>query len=177
MTTLDNATRADRGLPRKVSVPQLAEAIREVLPSLSTNKQGQLPHSVLYRRLLEKGLFTRTQLAPTTFYRRLREHRLLDDPDTREQLWLSFAMPHANDLWQADTLHGASIRTPRAAGARPSWSPSSTMHAEFFYHDDTPSMVEAFRSALFKRGKTTAALLRQRQQLPGLSPARHPALV
>lgn len=159
LTTLDNATRADRGLPRKVSVPQLAEAIREVLPSLSTNKQGQLPHSVLYRRLLEKGLFTRSQLAPTTFYRRLREHRLLDDPDTREQLRLSFAMPYANDLWQADTLHGPSIRTPEG-GWRKTFlvaflddASRVIAHAEFFFHDDTPSMVEAFRSALFKRGK------------------------
>jgi putative transposase len=159
MTSLDNASRADRGLPRKVSVPQLAEAIREVLPSLSHNKQGQLPHSVLYRRLLEKGLFTRRQLAPTTFYRRLREHRLLDDPDTRERLRLSFAMPYANDLWQADTLHGPSLRTPEG-GWRKTFlvaflddASRVVAHAEFFYHDDTASMVEAFRSALFKRGK------------------------
>ena len=159
MATLDNAPRADRGLPRKVSVAQLAEAIREVLPSLSHNKQGQLPRSVLYRRLLEKGLFTRRQLAPTTFYRRLREHRLLDDPHTRERLRLSFAMPYANDLWQADTLHGPSIRTPDG-GWRKTFlvaflddASRVVAHAEFFYHDDTASMVEAFRSALFKRGR------------------------
>ncbi|MBD8528302.1 DDE-type integrase/transposase/recombinase [Pseudomarimonas arenosa] len=159
LTTLDNKTRADRGLPRKVSPPQLAEAIHDVLPSLSRNKQGQLPKSVLYRRLLEKGLFTRRQLAPTTFYRRLREHRLLDDPDTHERLRLAFAMPYANDLWQADTLHGPAIR--QADGT---WRKTFLVaflddasrvvaHAEFFYRDDTASMVDAFRCALFKRGK------------------------
>jgi putative transposase len=26
-------------------------------------------------------------------------------------------------------------------------------HAQFFFHDNTTSMVNAFRSALFKRGK------------------------
>ncbi len=159
ITTLDNKQRADRGLPRKVTPPQLAEAIHDVLPSLSRNKQGQLPKSVLYRRLLEKGLFTRRQLAPTTFYRRLREHRLLDDPDSQERLRLAFAMPNANDLWQADTLHGPSLRQPDG-----SWRKTFLVaflddasrvvaHAEFFYRDDTDSMVDAFRSALFKRGK------------------------
>ena len=159
ITTLDNKTRADRNQPRKVSVAQLAEAIHSVLPSLSRNKQGQLPKSVLYLRLLETGLFSRRQLAPTTFYRRLREHRLLDDPETAERLRLSFAMPYANDLWQADTLHGPAIR--QADGQ---WRKTFLVaflddasrvvaHAEFFYHDDTQSMVEAFRCALFKRGK------------------------
>lgn len=159
ITTLDNKTRADLGQPRKVTAPQLAEAINDVLPSLARNKQGHLPASALYRRLLERGLFTRRQLAPTTFYRRLREHRLLDDPETRSRLRLSFAMPHANDLWQADTLHGPSIRMPNG-----SWRKTFLIaflddasrvvtHAEFFFRDDTHSMVEAFRSALFKRGK------------------------
>jgi transposase InsO family protein len=159
ITTLDNKTRADRNLPRKVTVPQLAEAIHTVLPSLSRNKQGQLPKSVLYLRLLEAGLFNRRQLAPTTFYRRLREHRLLDDPDTTERLRLSFAMPYANDLWQADTLHGPAIRQPDG-GWRKTFlvaflddASRVVAHAEFFYHDDTTSMVEAFRCALFKRGK------------------------
>jgi transposase InsO family protein len=159
ITTLENKRRTDLGQPRKIAAAQLAEAIHDVLPTLSRNKQGQLPKSVLYRRLLEKGLITRRQLAPTTFYRRLRESRLLDDPDSRERLRLSFAMPHANDLWQADTLHGPAIRQ-----ANGEWRKTFLIaflddasrvvaHAQFFYRDDTQSMVDAFRHALFKRGK------------------------
>lgn len=109
ITTLENRSRADRDQPRKVAVNQLAEAIHEVLPSLARNKSGLLPKSVLYRCLLEKGLFTRAQLAPTTFYRRLREHALLDEAATRT-LRLSFACTFANELWQADTLHGPAIQ-------------------------------------------------------------------
>lgn len=158
VTTLENRARADRNLPRKVAVNQLAEAIHEVLPSLSRNKQGILPKSVLYRTLLERGLFSRSQLAPTTFYRRLREHALLDEEATRK-LRLSFAMRYANELWQADTLHGPSIQ--EADGP---WRKTFLIafiddasrvitHAEFFYHDNTANMIEAFRSALFKRGR------------------------
>ncbi len=158
ITTLDAKVRSDRGSMRKVKLSQLAEAIHEVLPSLSTNKQGQIPKSALYRRLLEKGLFVRRQLAPTTFYRRLREHSLLNNPEVTERLRLSFAMPFANDLWQADTLHGPAIKVDGA------WRKTFLIaflddasrlvaHAEFFYHDDTDSMVQAFRAALYKRGK------------------------
>jgi hypothetical protein len=72
---------------------------------------------------------------------------------------LSFAMQFANQLWQADTLHGPSIK--QADGQ---WKKTFLIafiddasrvitHAEFFYRDDTNNMVEAFRKALYKRGK------------------------
>jgi len=51
-----------------VQVNQLAEALHEVLPTLSLNKSGITPKSVLYRVLLQRGLFVRSQLAPSTFY-------------------------------------------------------------------------------------------------------------
>ena len=53
ITTLDNRRRADLGQPRKIAVAQLAEAIHTVLPSLAHNKQGHIPKSALYRRLLD----------------------------------------------------------------------------------------------------------------------------
>lgn len=160
ISTLDPKPRSDRGVLRKVTLTQLAEAIHEVLPSLSVNKQGHIPKSALYRRLLDTGLFVRRQLAPTTFYRFVREHQLLKNPEVTEKLRLSFAMPFANDMWQADTLHGPSIKIDGA------WRKTFLIaflddasrlvtHAEFFYHDDTDSMVQAFRTALYKRGKPT----------------------
>ena len=63
-TTLENKTRSDKDGYRKVQVSQLAEAINETLPTLSRNKCGILPKSVLYRVLLQRGLFVRAQLAP-----------------------------------------------------------------------------------------------------------------
>ena len=78
LTTLDNKTRADKNTYRKVQINELSEALHEILPTLTKNKVGILPKSVLYRLLLEKNFFQRSQLAPTTFYRMLREHALLE---------------------------------------------------------------------------------------------------
>ena len=158
ITTLENRTRSDKDAYRKVAVNQLAEAIHEVLPSLAQNKSGILPKSVMYRVLLQRGLFTRSQLAPTTFYRMLRKHDLLDDKTVQKQR-LSFAMQFANQLWQADTLYGPSIKQSDGQ-----WRKTFLIafiddasrvitHAEFFYRDNTENMVQAFRSALYKRGK------------------------
>ena len=158
ITTLENKTRCDKDATRKVQVSQLAQAIHEVLPSLANNKVGVIPKSVLYRVLLQRSLFTRSQLAPTTFYRMIRKHHLLDDKAVHKQR-LSFAMQFANQLWQADTLYGPSIK--QADGQ---WKKTFLIafiddasrvitHAEFFYRDNTENMVNAFRSALYKRGK------------------------
>jgi len=158
ITTMDKKSRSDTGKQRKVCVSQLAQAINEVLPSLSINKVGKLPKSVLYQVLLERNYFTRAQLAPTTFYRFVREHELLNI-ETTEKLRMAFAMQHANEMWQGDTMHGPAIK--QADG---SWKKTYFIafiddasrlitHGEFFYADDTVNMLNAFRSALYKRGK------------------------
>jgi putative transposase len=103
-------------------------------------------------------LFVRSQLAPTTFYRMVRDNQLLDVQAMHKQR-LSFAMQFANELWQADTLYGPSIK--QADGQ---WKKTFLIafiddasrvitHAEFFYRDNVENMVLAFRSALYKRGK------------------------
>jgi hypothetical protein len=72
---------------------------------------------------------------------------------------LSFAMQFANQLWQADTLYGPSIKQSDGQ-----WKKTFLIafiddasrvitHAEFFYRDNTANMVSAFRSALYKRGR------------------------
>ncbi|WP_444998449.1 DDE-type integrase/transposase/recombinase [Aliikangiella sp. IMCC44359] len=158
VTTLERKVRADKNTQRKVSLSQLAEAINEVLPSLRQNKVGQIPKSTLYRCLLERNYFCRQQLAPTTFYRLIRDNNLLSK-ETAEKLRVAFAMQYANELWQADTMHG-----PAILQANGQWKKTFLIafiddasrlitHAEFFYHDNTENMIEAFKSALFKRGK------------------------
>lgn len=158
ITTIDKKTRADKNQTRKISVHELAEAIKEILPSLRHNKTGVIPKSVIYRRLLEDGYFHRHQLATTTFYRFVRDHQLLDDHAVNKHR-LSFAMQYANELWQADTMHGPAIQQPNGR-----WRKTFLIaflddasrvitHAQWFYHDDTANMIEAFKSALFKRGK------------------------
>ena len=158
VTTLENKTRCDKHQTRKITVAELAEAIHQVLPTLAHNKVGKIPKSTLYRCLLEQRLITRQQLAPTTFYRLLREHELLKS-ETTEKLRTAFAMQHANELWQGDTMYGPSIQQPNGQ-----WKKTFLIafiddasrlitHTEFFYRDNTANMVEAFRTALYKRGK------------------------
>lgn len=158
ITTLDKKIRSDKNRQRKVTSAQLAEAINEVLPTLSKNKVGKTPKSTLYRCLMEKNFFCRQQLSPTTFYRYLRENDLLNT-ETTEKLRTSFAMRFANELWQGDTMYGPGIQQSDGK-----WKKTFLIafiddasrlitHAEFFYRDNTENMVEAFRTALYKRGK------------------------
>jgi putative transposase len=158
ITTLENKTRSDKNAYRKVQVNQLAEALHEVLPTLSVNKSGITPKSVLYRVLLQRGFFVRSELAPTTFYRMVRKHQLLHSESVQKHR-LSFAMQFVNQLWQADTLYGPSIKQSDGQ-----WKKTFLIafiddasrvitHAEFFYRDNTTNMINAFRSALYKRGK------------------------
>lgn len=158
IATLDKKTRADKHAQRKVTSAQLAEAIHEILPTLSLNKVGKTPKSTLYRCLLDRHYFSRQQLSPTTFYRHVRDNDLLNI-QTTEKLRTAFAMRFANELWQGDTLHGPSLQD-----AKGQWKKTFLIafiddasrlitHAEFFYRDNTDNMVEAFRTALYKRGK------------------------
>lgn len=158
ITSIENKVRADKHCYRKVQVNELAEAINEILPTLSHNKTGVIPKSVLYRQLMAKNLFQRSQLSQTSFYRMVRENKLLEG-ENRLKLRRSFAMQYANEMWQADTMYGPTIK--QADG---SWKKTFLIafiddasrvitHGEFFYRDNTKNMIEAFRTALFKRGQ------------------------
>lgn len=158
ITSLDNKTRADKNRYRKVQVNELAEAINDIIPTLSKNKVGSLPKMALYRQLLKKHYFQRSQLSQTSFYRMVRKNNLLD-VEQRKKLRHSFAMQFANELWQADTMYGPSIQ--QADGR---WRKTFLIaflddasrviaHGEFFYRDNTEKLIEAFRTALFKRGR------------------------
>lgn len=158
VTTLDNKTRSDKNHYRKIELNELAEAINDLLPTLSFNKTGIIPKSVIYRQLLAKHYFQRTQLSQTQFYRMVRDNDLLNT-DTTHKLRLSFAMQFANELWQADTMYGPSIKQHDGV-----WRKTFLIafiddasrvitHGEFFYRDNTANMIDAFRAALYKRGK------------------------
>ncbi len=158
ITTLDNKTRTDKNCYRKIQLNELAEAINEIIPALSKNKTGIIPKITLYRQLLEKNYFQRSQLSQTNFYRIVRDNDLLNAEQT-QKLRRSFSMQFANELWQADTMYGPSIKQPDGR-----WRKTFLIafiddasrvitHGEFFYRDNTDNMIDAFRTALFKRGK------------------------
>jgi transposase InsO family protein len=158
ITTLDNRTRSDKNSYRKVQVNELAEAINDIIPTLSKNKVGTIPKMTLYRQLMQKNYFQRSQLSQTSFYRMVRDNELLNLEHTKK-LRQSFAMQFANELWQADTMYGPSIKQQDGK-----WRKTFLIafiddasrvitHGEFFYRDNTENMIDAFRTALFKRGK------------------------
>ncbi|WP_143872492.1 DDE-type integrase/transposase/recombinase [Catenovulum sediminis] len=158
VTTLDNKTRIDKNHYRKVQPNELAEAIHEVLPTLGRSKNGHVPKMALYRRLLANGLFKRSQLSQTSFYRMVSTHGLLDSEQC-QKLRQSFAMQFSNELWQADTMHGIRVKDEQG-NLRKTFliafiddASRLIIHAEFFYADNTTNMCDAFRTALFKRGK------------------------
>jgi len=99
--------RSDKGSTRKISPEELMEAINQVRPYLVNKRHNKFD---IYRMCIEKGILTKEQLAPTTYYRFIREYDLLNDNIEHNKKRLAFAMEHANDLWQADTMFGPSLK-------------------------------------------------------------------
>lgn len=95
VTGMDIKNRADKGKTRKVSPEQLLEAINQVLPSFAGKRFNK---SDIYRLCIEKQLIDKQQLAPTTFYRFIREYDLLDNNEAQSKKRLAFAMAHANSF-------------------------------------------------------------------------------
>jgi putative transposase len=158
IATIEKKTRSDKNQSRKITVPQLAEAVQEVLPLLKVNKVGRSLKSSIYRLIQKQGLIPASQMGSTTFYRMMRDNDILDH-ETCEKLRLSFCMKYTNEMWQADTMHGPSI--PQAEGkfkktfliAFIDDASRVITHAQWFYADNTANMIESFRCALYKRGK------------------------
>lgn len=55
ITTLGNKTRSDKNTYRKIEINELAEAITDIIPTLSKNKVGSIPKMTLYRQLLQRN--------------------------------------------------------------------------------------------------------------------------
>lgn len=158
VATLETKTRADKHQYRTIQPSELAEAIHDILPSLGRSKNGSLPKMALYRALIKREYVKASQLSQTSFYRMVRQNNLLDDV-SNEHMRSSFAMQHANELWQADTLHGPYVKDANGKVKRTFLiafiddASRLITHGEFFFADNTDNMCDAFRSALFKRGK------------------------
>jgi hypothetical protein len=105
-TAMENKPRSDKGKTRKVSLETVQEAIDALLPKV----HGPPKRAVLYRLCIEQGLLARSQVAPNTFSRIVKDFDMLKpqaQSDHKERL--AFAKAHANQMWQADTLIGPYI--------------------------------------------------------------------
>ncbi|MCP5111342.1 MAG: transposase family protein [bacterium] len=154
----DAPARADKGSTRKVTPEALHEVIQTILPSFHGKKYNI---AEVYRACIERGLLRREQIAPNTFRRHVNTLGLLKPAGGQggHKLRLAFAKAHANDMWQADTLHGPYIHV--GGGGKPAktylicFIDDATRvvpHGAFYTGDSTANLIDAFQVALFKRG-------------------------
>lgn len=154
ITTMHPKPRSDRGTARKVEPELLAEAIEQVLPFF----RGPVNVASIYRACIEKNLLRREQVAPNTFRRLVARYELLKpESESENKARLAFSKAHANQLWQADTLIGPYVshggkKIQAKLIAFIDDASRVCCHGQFFIHENTDTLLQAFRSALYKRG-------------------------
>jgi transposase InsO family protein len=154
ITGVTTKERSDKGKTRKTSPEELLEAINQVLPLFMANKYTKYD---VYRMCIKKGILTKEQLSQTTYYRFLREYNLLDDKIGNNKKRLAFAMEHAGELWQGDTMFGPYIKTQGTMVqtkliAFIDDASRLICHAQFFTRENTDALVTALKAAFYKRG-------------------------
>ena len=147
--------RSDKGTMRKVTPEEVLEAVQKALPLF---RNDFINIQSLYRKCIEQGFLRRDQIAPNTFRRAVNKYDMLKglhegSPKARK----AFAKAHANDMWQADTLHGPYIRIdgkPTLTYLICFIDDASRVipHGEFYTADDTPNLLNSLQNALYKRG-------------------------
>lgn len=151
ITGMTNHTRADKGATRKVTPEEVLEAINTALPHFHQKKKPN--KSAIYRFCIEKGLLRADQIALTTFCRFVREYELLKEDIGENKRRLAFSMQYANQLWQADTMFGPHVQRRQVKLIAFIDDASRVLcHGEFFFEENTDSMVKAIRAAFYKRG-------------------------
>ncbi len=152
---LKSRPRKDKGKHRKVNLEALQEAIDQVRGEFRDTRYNKM---MIYRRIIEKGLISQSNLSQTSFFRLVRNYELLKpDAEVNNKRRLAFSKQYANEMWQADTMFGPHVRNSRTSTqakliAFIDDASRVITHAQFFFKDDTEHMIMAFRSALYKRG-------------------------
>lgn len=146
--------RKDKGITRKITPEELMEVINKVKTYFRGSSYNKM---ALYRKAIELGLIQKSQLAQTTYYRFLREYDLLKD-DTPAKHRLAFSMEYANQLWQGDTMFGPYVKNSEGKSIQTKLiafiddASRVLCHGEFFFNENTESLISALRKAFFKRG-------------------------
>jgi putative transposase len=157
ITGMTPQPRSDKGETRKVTPEELLEAINAAKPHFHNKRINK---NAIYRFCIENGLLQRDRIAPTTFYRFIREYKLLTPPSDDDKKRLAFSMKFANQLWQADTLFGPHVNTGALLDSRKQTKLIAFIddasrvlcHGEFFFEENVDTMVKAIRAAFYKRG-------------------------
>ena len=152
---LRSRPRSDRGRHRKVSPEQVREAIEQVLGEFRDTRYNKM---MIYRRMIERGALSRAECSQTSFFRLVKEYDLLTPADrTRNKRRLAFSKEYANEMWQLDTMFGPHVKNGRTSTqtkliAFIDDASRIVPHGQFFFAENTASLIAALRSALYKRG-------------------------
>jgi putative transposase len=154
VTGVTTKDRSDKGKTRKISPEELLEAINQARPFFINKNHTKFD---LYRVCIQKGILRKEQLAQTTFYRFIREYDLLKDDIDNNKKRLAFAMAHANELWQADTMFGPHVKhqdkmVQSKLIAFIDDASRVICHAQFFFNETIDSLITALKAAFYKRG-------------------------
>lgn len=155
ITGVTSRDRSDKGKTRKVSPEELLEAINQVLPLFVKKKYTKMD---IYRTCIEKGILKKQDLAQTTFYRLVKEYELLNNNIEQNKKRLAFAMEHANELWQADTMFGPHVKDPSGKMVQAKLiafiddASRVICHAQFFFNENIDALITALKAAFYKRG-------------------------
>jgi transposase InsO family protein len=150
ITAMESQPRSDKGSTRKATPEEVLEAINAALPHF----RGKVPNkTAIYRFCIEKGLLGANQIARNTFSRMVGKYELLKEDPGENKRRLAFCMQYANQLWQADTMFGPHIGGRQTKLIAFIDDASRVLcHGEFFFEENVDSMVQAIRSAFYKRG-------------------------
>jgi len=143
--------RSDRGQPRKLSREQ-----EEHLLALRKEFRN-LPASVFYDQLVEKGEVLPKEVSYTTVYRLLKKHGLIGRELAKSPERKRFAYDTVNTLWQGDmsvgpylVVNGKKIRTFLFAFIDD--CSRVVPFAQFFDSEKFDSLKTVFKEALIRRG-------------------------
>lgn len=143
--------RSDRGKPRKFCREQEEHII--ALRNLERN----MPVSVFYDRLVEKGEILPKDASYATVYRLLKKHGLIGKKGIKIPERKRFAYDTVNTLWQGDmsygpylSINGKKIQTYLFAFIDD--CSRVVPFAQFFFSEKTESLSTVFKEALLRRG-------------------------
>ncbi len=152
---LRSRPRKDKGKHRKVNPEDLREAIETVLPEFHEQAYNKM---AVYRRCIERGVLATAECSQTSFFRLVRNYDLLTPPtETTNKKRLAFSKAYSNEMWQIDTMFGpyvsnGKMTTQAKLIAFIDDASRVVPHGEFFLAENTPALIKALHSALYKRG-------------------------
>jgi putative transposase len=143
--------RSDKGRSRIIPL-ELQEPILEL-----RRERRDLPVSMFYDLLVEKGMIMKADFSYSTIYRLLKKHELLGKEKRKEPERKRFAYDTVNILWQTDASHGPYLKV--GGKKRPTYllafiddCSRIVPAARFSFTEKSEDLMCVFEEALLRRG-------------------------